>query len=929
MIFTERQITVHKGKSSINEPVILYRGDYEVSIKFTIMESKFRFKSGVNLVDSEKASHGQLAILAPYGGNVFSEIVKCEDGTVTFTLTKEMIDQLEEVGLYSFQIRLFDYYRESRVSIPPVEFGIEVREPVASEDHDNKVNNAIVGYSIAKVVYPSKEDVPDTFDANGNYNKTDWETGDRISEGKLNKIEDALDKINQNEKNTYKELDKRATSNFNVLNSVIDNVSNTKADESALLQLKEQFNSILVDNADGAKDNELIALRTNNVGATYSAANVRIDKIENDLTHLKYGANLFDGRTLYGNISDTTGEHINASLTTRLCTDFIEVIPGEEIYSNIGVKASLDHTRFMFYDSKYLYVTTRRSTNGKTIVPDNVKYVRTNIRSDSPSSSFAVDTSVVFIGYTKDPYAIEDKVASINNDIFGGKVDVFVDKKEMPGNINSKNGAITNVEDEGRTSTDFIDLKRAKVIYSNLINLQGLDSQTFIFYDENKTYVSTVITNKNYCDVPVTAKYLKMNINAPSIPLNVSIKDIDIYYMTDGLVPDMSQIQNELSKYEYIEYYNSDWEKLAEKNVFHVNDFVSVDLTDSEIIERCFEFANLFTHKKIIFDTKQWNIDRAILLPANTYIQIDGVVIKQNDNVFDNVFRGDNLTINKNEPNGYPAHISNSKNIKIEMINGASIEGPNVNPTMVHPVTLETQSMVGDYYGWRTLQISFSKIKNFEICGGGFTKTRCWAMSFDKCSNFKVHDFTVNSNVKNGDGVDIRFGCHDFEVYNIDGSTSDDTVAMSSIDYFKTGLDTYVYPMEPSAFENVDIDTDSLDIHNGSVHDITTGGNHHGVICLSNSGRQVYNIYIYNIKEISASTRESVVKIYTSYGGGYINNDIHDIRVNNVVSKGANYAVQIKNAKVQNVWINNAVQERANSSVSDITNPDGVTLTNS
>lgn len=230
MIFTDRKITIRNGKSSINEPVILYRGDFEVSIRFTIMESKFRFKSGVNLVDSEKASFGQLAILAPYGGNVFSEVVKCEDGTVTFTLTKEMIDQLEEVGLYSFQIRLFDYYRESRVSIPPVEFGIEVREPVASEDHDNSVNNAIVGYSIAKVVDGINEDVGDTFDANGNYNKTNWETGDRITEGKLNKIEDALDKINKNEKADAAALDKRITSNYNVLDS-------SKADKNEIFSM--------------------------------------------------------------------------------------------------------------------------------------------------------------------------------------------------------------------------------------------------------------------------------------------------------------------------------------------------------------------------------------------------------------------------------------------------------------------------------------------------------------------------------------------------------------------------------------------------------------------------------------------------------------------------------------------------------------------
>ena len=255
MIFTDRKITIRNGKSSIDAPVILYRGDYEVSIKFTIMESKFRFKSGVNLVDSEKASHGQLAILAPYGGNVFSEIVKCEDGTVTFTLTKEMIDQLEEVGLYSFQIRLFDYYRESRVSIPPVEFGIEVREPVASEDHDNEVNNAIVGYSIAKVVDGLNEDVPDTCDEDGQYNKTNWKTGDRISQGKLNKIEDALDEINRNEIYDKNALNKQMTSNFNVLTSQLEHIENKKADKQTTNNLQDQINNLILENINGEGSN--------------------------------------------------------------------------------------------------------------------------------------------------------------------------------------------------------------------------------------------------------------------------------------------------------------------------------------------------------------------------------------------------------------------------------------------------------------------------------------------------------------------------------------------------------------------------------------------------------------------------------------------------------------------------------------------------
>ena len=230
MIFTDRIITVRKGESKINEPIIVYRGDYELEVRFTIMNSKFKFMSGTNLIESENAAYGQLAILTPYGGNIFSDIAKCNEGTVTFVLTKEMLDQIEEVGLYSFQIRLFDYNKESRVSIPPVEFGIEVREPITSEDHDNSVNNAIVGYSIAKIADALNEKVPDTFNGNGDYNKTIWETGDRITEGKLNKIEDAINTINKNEKADVAALDKRVTNNFNVLDS-------SKADKNEVFSM--------------------------------------------------------------------------------------------------------------------------------------------------------------------------------------------------------------------------------------------------------------------------------------------------------------------------------------------------------------------------------------------------------------------------------------------------------------------------------------------------------------------------------------------------------------------------------------------------------------------------------------------------------------------------------------------------------------------
>lgn len=47
------------------------------------------------------------------------------------------------------------------------------------------------------------------FDENGNYNKTEWKPGDRITAGKLNKIEESLEAINNNDIERHVEADNR------------------------------------------------------------------------------------------------------------------------------------------------------------------------------------------------------------------------------------------------------------------------------------------------------------------------------------------------------------------------------------------------------------------------------------------------------------------------------------------------------------------------------------------------------------------------------------------------------------------------------------------------------------------------------------------------------------------------------------------------
>ena len=196
MIFTDRTVIVQKGTSSINDTIVLYRGDKNVEIRFTLNEgSPFRFGSGAspNIIEKTEAAYGQLVIKTPNNlPTIFSEIVPTNKGKIIFTITGEMINEITEVGNYTFQIRLLDENKGSRATLPEVVNGIEIREPIASEDTINEVGVATVGYALT-----TAGTTEDAFDSEGNYNKTTWRTGDKITDAKLNKIEDGITGVNE------------------------------------------------------------------------------------------------------------------------------------------------------------------------------------------------------------------------------------------------------------------------------------------------------------------------------------------------------------------------------------------------------------------------------------------------------------------------------------------------------------------------------------------------------------------------------------------------------------------------------------------------------------------------------------------------------------------------------------------------------------
>ena len=343
--------------------------------------------------------------------------------------------------------------------------------------------------------------------------------------------------------------------------------------------------------------------------------------------------------------------------------------------------------------------------------------------------------------------------------------------------------------------------------------------------------------------------------------------------------------------------------------VFYIKEYLLSGDTDSAAVERCLEAAKESVGEKtVVFDGKDFRLDRAVLVPSDTEIIIDNCTIKQNDYVFDNIFRGDNLIISGIDPYGTPIDVKSLKNIRIKGIGDAVITGTDKPKTGYHPFFNNYQLMVGDFWGWRTHMFSFSDCQGFELSGLKLRQTMGWAISFDNCQNVHVQDLDIVSCVKNGDGIDFRSGCNHCTVENITGSTWDDTVACTALSRGKMYRDPskYLSTAEPynSSHENID-----GSIHHIKINNVRTGGRQHGIICLSAWGNKIHNVEITNVEEVGEGDREATVKIYTGYGDGYNKGDIYDISVKNVVSNFSKYAVMVdcepENLTLESITQNN------------------------
>ena len=124
MLSTECIISIKRGTSKINAPIVLYRGDKNIEVKFHIRNNPFIADSSIK--------YGQLIIKLPEAGIVnFSSINEFDGEVVSFILPSDMMDEISEVGLYTIQLRFYNEDKTSVATLPEIAQALDIREPIA------------------------------------------------------------------------------------------------------------------------------------------------------------------------------------------------------------------------------------------------------------------------------------------------------------------------------------------------------------------------------------------------------------------------------------------------------------------------------------------------------------------------------------------------------------------------------------------------------------------------------------------------------------------------------------------------------------------------------------------------------------------------------------------------------------------------------
>ena len=226
---TEHMATLKEGD------IHLYIGDKNIDYYFKVEKAQFTFRGTSeteSLIESTMPSKAAVSVLKPNGDIVIGSEAEVVGSRIKWTVTPDLIDEDVEVGDFTLAISLIESSTDSMATLPPITNQVHIHErvtPTPGSSLNAVVNEAVVG--LAQV--QSDDTALDVFDSEGNYIKTVWKSGDKITQTKLNKIEDGLSGLSTQFKDIANELgDETLQTNAQdlkgAINEVFQNASNGK-----------------------------------------------------------------------------------------------------------------------------------------------------------------------------------------------------------------------------------------------------------------------------------------------------------------------------------------------------------------------------------------------------------------------------------------------------------------------------------------------------------------------------------------------------------------------------------------------------------------------------------------------------------------------------------------------------------------------------
>lgn len=120
-IFYDYTITVDGDKAKLDKNIYLYKNNKNIIYYFKIQNAPFKFINAVDMVESLNASTADIKILKPNGVKKRIKNIPIENGKVKLEIDDSFMDEISEIGKYTFQIDLYDNAtNKGRVTIPPV-----------------------------------------------------------------------------------------------------------------------------------------------------------------------------------------------------------------------------------------------------------------------------------------------------------------------------------------------------------------------------------------------------------------------------------------------------------------------------------------------------------------------------------------------------------------------------------------------------------------------------------------------------------------------------------------------------------------------------------------------------------------------------------------------------------------------------------------